>query len=92
MITSAHIALAKTNGISYNTLFVRVNRHHWDIEKAVTEPIRKRKRVNWQDWKDVALSNGISYDNFRTRVNNCGWTEEKAATTPVKVGEKYEER
>lgn len=33
---------AEEIGLDYNTLLVRINRLHWDIEKALTTPLRGR--------------------------------------------------
>jgi hypothetical protein len=40
---------AKANGISYNNLYHRVFEHKWPIERAMTEPINKRSRGQWNN-------------------------------------------
>lgn len=40
-----YIELAAKNGINKRTFLTRVNRLGWDIEKAVTQPVRKKKNM-----------------------------------------------
>lgn len=34
---------ARIKGLSYKSLSLRINTHHWDIERALTQPMRRRK-------------------------------------------------
>jgi hypothetical protein len=43
-ITKEHIERAAKNGIKLATLNHRVYGYHWDVERAVTEPIHESKR------------------------------------------------
>ena len=74
-----HIEIAKKNGIPYNVVYRRFYDLGWNLERAITEPIRKRSTHNWEKWKDVAK---VSKDTYFQRVRNRGWDEERAALTP----------
>ena len=43
-LTQEHIAIAESNGISYNTVKTRVYRYRWPIERATTEKINTKFR------------------------------------------------
>ena len=52
-ITPDDFETAAQNGIPRNTVISRVNTHGWDIDRAITQPSRK-KRVGvttWNEWK-----------------------------------------
>jgi hypothetical protein len=85
VFTKQEIQTAKQNGISYHTLYMRVESYGWDIEKAITEPT-KMKRVNVLTEQEIqtAKENGISYITLYMRVENYGWDLEQAITTPTK--------
>lgn len=72
-------ARAAANGISHKTLTVRIRRHGWDKERAMTQPVQRQQR---SAWRDTAVANGVSVETFYARIRR-GWTEERAATTPL---------
>ncbi|PIC72398.1 hypothetical protein [Sporosarcina sp. P17b] len=73
--------VAKSNGISEETLKYRVGRAGWDIDRAITQPTRKIIRTRIEHLK-LARANGVSADAFAKRLK-LGWALEEAANTPV---------
>lgn len=82
------VEIAKANGITYGTLYARVNDYGWDVERARTEqPIRHKPfKPIWEKWKSIALANGIGRDVFYDRTRRQGIPEEAAATSPISRG------
>ena len=89
-ITPNDYVTAEENGISEHALYQRVHIYGWDIDRAISQPMRSKgvpfEHV-WSKWKETAEENGISKDVFYSRCRNSGWAPEKAATIPV--GELY---
>lgn len=79
-IAPEEYAAAAANGISRQTLNVRIRVHGWDKQRAMSEPPQARTP---REWRKVAEANGIKADTFYARVNRMGWDEERAATTPL---------
>ena len=77
-VTPKDYETAKRNGISEKRVYARVYMHGWNIDRAITEPVRKQTRR--MEWLQVSRENNISDNLFYARVNELGWTEEKAAT------------
>lgn len=74
-------------GIKRNTLFHRVYRMGWTVEKALTTPVAKYNDPEMDKWKAIAKKNGIKVETFYSRVGK-GWTYEDAATTqPLSRGQ-----
>jgi hypothetical protein len=82
------IGVAEEYGINYNTLWDRIFRHKWDIEKAISLPLQNNssfitfneKTLNIKEWsKEI----GIHYSTLKLRLRS-GWSIEKALTTPVR--------
>ncbi|NRF91496.1 hypothetical protein HQN89_10740 [Paenibacillus frigoriresistens] len=86
-------AIAKQNGIGYNTFMNRINNHGWNEERAATEPLQDRKaaaakatekiRIIPREFILLAEQNGIAYHTMRARVMKQGMGFEDAATKPV---------
>lgn len=72
--------VAEKNGINKWALEKRVY-YGWDVDRAITTPIRKRVDIGWRDWKTIAEQNGVTYDCFRMRRNN-GINPKEAAILP----------
>jgi hypothetical protein len=86
-ITPDHFARAAANGISSERLIFRVRSSGWDIEKAITTPMRRYKKLS-EDWVKIAAEHGIPRKTFTFRVRSQGWSEEQAAYTPLDVARK----
>lgn len=78
---------ASITGIEYGTLWNRINLG-WDVEKALTEPIRETER--FYTYKGISLTLkewgkkvGISHRTLYNRINNYKWSIEKALTEPI---------
>lgn len=82
-ITKEHYEIAKKNGIGKHNVWQRVNEYFWSIERAITEPVKKYRKRNWSQWRELAEKHGVSADVFYTRVSKRGMTPEQAATTPM---------
>lgn len=80
-ITPEHYKTAEGNGIPAHAVYRRVNEENWSIQRAITQPLGKRTKSQWPQWKEIAIRNGVGYQTFVQRVNTQKWTPEKAATT-----------
>ena len=80
-ITPEHYKTAEENGIPAHAVYRRVNEENWSIQRAITQPLAKRTKSQWSQWKEIATRNGVGYQTFVQRVNTQKWTPEKAATT-----------
>lgn len=74
--------VAAKNGISKLLLYGRVRQLGWDVDRAVTQPVRRTRHKD--KWLDIAIQNGIKENTFWMRVDCLKWTKEKAATTKVR--------
>lgn len=81
-ITPKEYEIAESNGISKDTLEIRVRRLGWRKNKAITTPTQKRRHND--KYVIIAKENGIDSRYFWKRVSR-GMTLEQAATTPVKT-------
>jgi len=92
-ILDKHYEQAKANGISRQRLQERVYRYDWDIERAVTQRIGKKKMDfdrKHGEWMHMAEHNGISRYTFYSRLK-CGWSYHLAATKlPGRQGNRYD--
>ena len=82
-ITPEQYDTAAKNGINKKALETRYRICNWDIEKAITYPLRTKDEENIR-WSKIAEENGIEKSIFYGRVNTYKWDRERAATTPVK--------
>lgn len=83
-ITPDHFERAAAIGISAERLIFRVRGAGWEIDKAITTPVRGYKKLS-EDWVKIAEQNGITRKTFTFRVGSQGWSEEQAAYTPLEV-------
>lgn len=81
-ISKEQYAIARANGIPNDTTYNRVYNCGWDVEKAITQPVRKKKEVEYPEGLE---EKGISKNAYYLRITKYGWSEERAAT------ESYEE-
>jgi hypothetical protein len=80
-ISPEDYATAWENGISPQTLNVRIRRFGWDKQRAVTQPPQIKKHRH-PELREIAKQNGISEGTFYFRIRR-GWDPEAAATTPL---------
>lgn len=75
---------AQKNGISRQLAYQRVEVEFWDVEDAITRPVRY-KDPYYVYWLNRALKNGLSYGAFRQRIRK-GMTFKDAAMKPKDPG------
>jgi hypothetical protein len=76
-LTPEDIAIAKSNGISYERVNKRFYQSGWTKERSITEVVKKKVLV-WEKYKDISLvAQGTFYDRIKK-----GMTPEQAALTP----------
>ncbi|MBL3848184.1 hypothetical protein IRV19_26990 [Bacillus cereus] len=73
---------AAKNGISKSNVYQRVNGYGWDLERAITVPVRKRSGDINARMIVFAEQNGISKPTFFKRIKG-GMDIYEAATKPV---------
>jgi predicted DNA-binding transcriptional regulator AlpA len=81
-ITDEDYEKAAKNGISKSNVYQRVNEYGWELERAITVPVRKKKGGIYAGMITFAEQNGISKPTFFKRVKN-GMDLYEAATKPV---------
>lgn len=80
-ITYKDYEVAEKNGISKSTLDNRVYQLAWDIDTAITKPIRTKENVI-APYLSIAEKNGVKENTVRRRIER-GWSIEKAVSTPT---------
>ena len=81
VITDEDYEKAAKNGISKSNVYQRVNEYGWELERAITVPIRKRKGGINAGVITLAERNGISKPTLFKRIKN-GMDPYEAATKP----------
>lgn len=81
-LTKDDIAIARSNGISYDNAYNRYYNLFWDKERAITEPVKPKNGL-WTKYRELAEANGVKAACFLNRVKMYGMTPEQAATTPT---------
>ena len=69
----------------------RINRHGWSVEKAITQPKKKRdivyeyngKKYTSKQLAELSPFPNITHHTITDRINRAGWTVEKAIFTPI---------
>lgn len=76
---------AKYAGLDWYTLRERLDRCGWDLERALTDPVRqdtkhefRGKALTMTEW---GAETGIAVDTLRKRMSKLGWSLEKTLTT-----------
>ena len=83
-ITPEEYEIAIANGISANTLEARIRCYGWDKQRAITEPLRKKRHEDLpREVIERAAQNGINQSTLSSRVHLLGWDIEKACTKPL---------
>lgn len=86
-ITPEDYKIAEENGISKDTLLSRVRKLGWDIDKAITKPVRAKRKFTEEEIKTME-DNGIDREVAANRMY-WGWNLEEAITKPKKKGRQY---
>ena len=86
-ITPDDYKIAEENGISKDTLLSRVRKLGWDVDKAITKPVRIKRKFTEEEIKTME-ENGIDRNTVSCRLQ-WGWTLEEAITKPKKRGRQY---
>ena len=86
-ITPEDYKIAEENGISKDTLLSRVRKLGWDIDKAITKPVRAKRKFTEEEIKAME-ENGIDR-NVAAGRRYWGWTLEEAITKSKKKGRQY---
>lgn len=72
---------AGENGISKHLLYGRVQVGAWDLERAITQPVRRRFCCD--KVVEIAKEHGISIDLLRRRVRKGNLSPYQASIKPV---------
>ncbi|PEQ09136.1 hypothetical protein [Bacillus toyonensis] len=83
VITDGEYEIAEKNGISRVNVFQRVNEHRWNVERAITEPVRNSRGIVNNQISLQAKRNGISHTTLYKRINE-GMSPYEAVTKPKK--------
>ena len=86
-ITPEDFKIAEENGISKDTLLSRVRKLGWDIDKAITKPVRAKRKFTEEEIK-MMEENGVNRNIVAGR-RYWGWTLEEAITKSKKKGRQY---
>ena len=86
-ITPEDYKIAEENGISKDTLLSRVRKLGWDVDKAITKPVRAKRKFTEEEIKAME-ENGIDR-NVAAGRRYWGWTLEEAITKSKKKGRQY---
>ena len=86
-ITPEDFKIAEENGISKDTLLSRVRKLGWDIDKAITKPVRAKRKFTEEEIKTME-ENGVNR-NIAAGRRYWGWTLEEAITKSKKKGRQY---
>ena len=86
-ITPEDFRIAEENGISKDTLLSRVRKLGWDIDKAITKPVRAKRKFTEEEIKTME-ENGVNR-NIAAGRRYWGWTLEEAITKSKKKGRQY---
>ena len=86
-ITPEDFKIAEENGISKDTLLSRVRKLGWDVDKAITTPVRAKRKFTKEEIKTME-ENGVDRNTVACRLK-WGWTLEETLTKPKKGGRQY---
>lgn len=80
-VTPQDYKIAESNDISKDIVYSRVYSYGWDVDKAITTPVKKRD-PEFAKWRKRAVKNGIPSPTFHSR-KKAGWSYKEAATKPI---------
>lgn len=93
-------AMSSVEGITEEHILSRINKHGWDVERAITQPIGEKIQkyvyeYNGQLYTPTQLAKlageGITEDDIRNRIEYNGWAIEDALKKPKKHVKKLHE-
>ena len=86
-ITPEDFKIAEENGIPEYVVTTRVRKLGWDVDKAITKPVRAKRKFTKEEIKTME-ENGVDRNTASCRLK-WGWTLEEALTKPKKRGRQY---
>ena len=83
--------ISSVEGLKPVDITTRINRHGWSVEKAITQPKKKRdivyeyngKKYTSKQLAELSPFPNITHHTITDRINRAGWTVEKAIFTPI---------
>ena len=86
-ITPEDFKIAEENGIPEHVVTTRVRKLGWDVDKAITKPVRAKRKFTKEEIKTME-ENGVNQNIAANRMY-WGWNLEEAITKPKKRGRQY---
>ena len=86
-ITQEDFKIAEENGIPEYVVTTRVRKLGWDIDRAITKPVRSKRKFTEEEIRAME-ENEIDRDVAAGRMY-WGWTLEEAITKPKKGGRQH---
>ena len=86
-ITPEDFKIAEENGIPEYVVTTRVRKLGWDVDKAITKPVRAKRKFTKEEIKTME-ENGVDRNTASCRLK-WGWPLEEALTKPKKRGRQY---
>ena len=86
-ITPEDFKIAEENGIPEYVVTTRVRKLGWDVDKAITKPVRAKRKFTKEEIKTME-ENGVNQNIAANRMY-WGWNLEEAITKPKKRGRQY---
>lgn len=81
-LTKEQWLIAKENGLSSITVHNRINRLGWDIEKAISKPVKPKRKLTSEQIEKIK-EKGFKCATIRSRMEK-GMSFEEAINTPLK--------
>ena len=86
-ITPEDFKIAEENGIPEYVVTTRVRKLGWDVDRAITKPVRGKRKFTEEEIKTME-ENGVDRNTVACRLK-WGWTLEESLTRPKKRGRQY---
>ena len=86
-ITPEDYKIAEENGIPEYVVTTRVRKLGWDVDRAITKPVRSKRKFTKEEIKTME-ENGVDRNTASCRLK-WAWTLEEALTKPKKRGRQY---
>lgn len=75
--------VARSNGISRDTMYQRIRKFGMTAEEAATRPLAETKSRWTDEQRQLMERNGLDTNTVNMRIKHLGWTEQAALHTPV---------